>query len=108
MSYRYMRVVVFFDLPAVESDDKRAYQQFRNNLMKIGFEMIQYSVYSKICTNKQSADSCIGSVAQISPQKGSIRVLTLTEKQYSSMEVIIGGLTESEKNIKDRRLIIIE
>ena len=103
-----MRVVIFFDLPTICDSDKKEYQKFRNALLKNGFDMIQYSVYSKICTNKQSADLCVSNISKISPNKGSIRALILTEKQYSSMTVIIGGLTESEKNIKDRRFIIIE
>lgn len=108
MSYRFMRVIVFFDLPTTTKEDLRAYQKFRTNLLQIGFDMIQYSVYSKICTNKQSADSCILKVSNIAPNNGSIRAIIMTEKQYSSMTVIIGGITNSEKNIKDRRFILIE
>lgn len=103
-----MRVVVFFDLPTVQDSDKRAYNQFRNNLLKMGFSMIQYSVYSKICTNKQSSDTCVSNVQDIAPQNGSIRALVLTEKQYSNMTVIIGGHTSGETKIKDRRFIVIE
>lgn len=103
-----MRVVVFFDLPTIRDSDKRAYSQFRNNLLKMGFDMIQYSVYSKICTNKQSSDTCVSNLQAIAPQNGSIRALVLTEKQYSNMTIIIGGYTSGETKIKDRRFIVIE
>lgn len=100
-----MRVVVFFDLPTTEPEDKKEYTKFRNSLTKEGFSMVQYSVYSRICTNKDSADKYINKLHKISPNRGSVRALILTEKQYSNMFIICGGFTSSEESIKDRRLI---
>ena len=37
MSYRYMRIIVMFDLPVVTASDRRAYTQFRKYLIKNGF-----------------------------------------------------------------------
>lgn len=102
-----MRVVVFFDLPTVEADDKREYTRFRNSLLKEGFSMVQYSVYSRICPNKDAADKYINKLKKISPSRGSVRALTLTEKQYSNMFIICGGFSVHEETIKDRRLIYI-
>ena len=48
MSYRYMRVMVFFDLPTVTSANRRDYAQFRKYLVKSGFIMLQESVYCKL------------------------------------------------------------
>ena len=45
MSYRFMRVIVFFDLPVLTSDDRRAYRKFRKSMLKKGFIMLQESVY---------------------------------------------------------------
>lgn len=100
-----MRVVVFFDLPTIETEDRQEYAKFRKSLIKEGFSMVQYSVYSRICTNKDSADKYIHKLYKISPNRGSVRALILTEKQYSNMFVICGGFTVSEESIKDRRLI---
>lgn len=34
MSYRYMRMILMFDMPTDTSDDKKAYRQFRKFLLQ--------------------------------------------------------------------------
>ena len=51
MSYRFMRVIVFFDLPTLTTEDKRNYSKFRRFLIKNGFMMLQESVYAKLALN---------------------------------------------------------
>lgn len=46
-----MRVLVFFDLPVVKSEHRRAYARFRKFLLKNGFMMLQESVYCKLALN---------------------------------------------------------
>ena len=41
MSYRYMRVIVMFDLPVATASDRREYTHFRKYLIKNGFLMMQ-------------------------------------------------------------------
>ena len=45
--------------------------------------MLQYSVYSKLFSNRDSATKHIQILKTEIPQKGNIRILLLTEKQYS-------------------------
>lgn len=47
-----MRVILFFDLPAVEKEDVSNYNKFIKNIKKIGFYMLQYSVYTKFLINE--------------------------------------------------------
>ena len=44
MSYRFMRIIVFFDLPTETLEDKREYRKFRKMLIENGFVMMQESV----------------------------------------------------------------
>ena len=44
-----MRLIVFFDLPVVTKKDRKIYAQFRKFLIKDGYDMLQFSVYSRIC-----------------------------------------------------------
>ena len=37
MSYRYMRILVFFDLPTKTSKERNEYTRFRKYLIKSGF-----------------------------------------------------------------------
>ena len=39
--FRFMRMLVFFDLPTITGEEKRHYRQFRKLLIKNGFVMLQ-------------------------------------------------------------------
>lgn len=43
-----MRILVFFDLPVVKKKERKIYSQFRRFLLNDGYDMIQYSVYSRL------------------------------------------------------------
>lgn len=100
-----MRLILMFDLPMISDKDKNQYVQFRKFLIKNGFLMIQYSIYSKICTNHSQANIYIEKVRNNAPSQGYIRMMKVTEKQYTSMEVVIGGITNNEKKIGDKKYI---
>lgn len=51
MSYRYMRMLLMFDMPTDTAKERKAYRQFRRFILSEGFIMHQYSVYSKILLN---------------------------------------------------------
>ena len=55
MKYKIMRMICMFDLPVETEVEKRAYRTFRKNLIKEGFVMMQYSVYVRICPNREFA-----------------------------------------------------
>ena len=101
-----MRTIVFFDLPNVYAKDKRNYILFRKYLLNEGFIMMQESVYSKIVLNSQQSMLLIDRIRKKSPKKGLIQVLTITEKQYSQIEYIIG--TNNSKIIDNEdRLVVL-
>ena len=106
MSYRFMRSIVFFDLPTTTSADLKEYTRFRKFLLKSGFIMMQESVYSKISLNTTAANILLDNIKKNSPKDGLVQVLTVTEKQYSKMEMIIGG-KKSDVLDSDERLVII-
>lgn len=101
-----MRVIVFFDLPVVTGEERKAYIQFRRFLLKNGFMMVQESVYCKLALNGSAVNSIIDNVRKNSPDKGLIQILTITEKQYSKMDMIIGDL-KNEILDSDERLVIL-
>lgn len=88
-----MRILVFFDLPVVTASEKKAAAQFRKFLLKDGYHMIQWSVYSRICNGTDAIAMHESRLKQNLPKKGSIRLLTLTEKQYESIEILLGEKT---------------
>ena len=106
MSYRFMRVLVFFDLPVGTSEQRREYTKFRKFLLKNGFLMLQESVYCKLALNGTAVNAIIDNVHRNKPQEGLVQLLTVTEKQYSKMDIIIGEM-KSEVLDSDERLVIL-
>ena len=101
-----MRVLIFFDLPTETREDRRDYTRFRKFLIKSGYMMIQESVYSKLSLNSGQTEQIIEEVKKHRPQKGSVQILSITEKQYSKMEILSGNVDTDVLN-SDERLVII-
>ena len=106
MSYRYMRVIVMFDLPVLSSSQIREYNKFRKFLIKSGFLMMQESIYCKLALNATVVDGIVSNVKKNKPPQGLVQILTLTEKQYSKMDLIVGEV-KSEVLDSDERLVIL-
>ena len=88
--YRNMRILLLFDLPTIESYEKKEYTQFRKHLLKNGYTMIQFSVYVKCINTQLKVDKELKKLYQFVPTNGNIRMLTVTEKQYQNMVMILG------------------
>lgn len=106
MSYRYMRLIVMFDLPTLNATDMRNYREFRKFLIKNGFMMMQESVYTKIALNQSMANLITNRVRENKPPKGLVQMFIITEKQFSRMEILVGEVSD-EYITDDRRLIIL-
>jgi len=102
---RFMRIIIMFDLPTATTEDKREYLHFRTGLIKLGFDMLQYSVYSRITRNNDDARKYINKVKVILPPVGSVRVLQVTEKQYAGMIIMLGEKTPTENLLTTEDLI---
>lgn len=107
MDYKIMRMICMFDLPVQTDVEKRTYRIFRKNLMKEGFSMLQYSVYVRVCPSREYAKRLEMRIRKFIPSEGNIRLLCVTEKQYSDMVLLVGSRTATEKTIGTERLIIL-
>ena len=90
MSYRYMRLIVMFDLPTSDFIDMKNYRSFRKFLIRNGFMMMQESIYSKIAINQSVAKLIANKVRENKPPKGLVQMFIITEKQFSRMEILVG------------------
>lgn len=102
---RFMRVMVFFDLPVKSKKDRKAYTDFRRELIKAGFVMVQYSVYSRTVKNNDDAEKYERLIEKIVPDNGAVRMMTVTEKQYASIRILAGERLKSE-NLLDTKDIL--
>lgn len=106
MSYRFMRIIVFFDLPVETNEDKRNYRKFRNFLIKSGFIMMQESVYCRMALNQTVVNSILQTIRRNKPPSGLVQLLTITEKQFSKMEFVCGESTTDVIDTDERLLIL--
>lgn len=101
-----MRILVFFDLPVITVENRRAYTKFRKHLLKSGFMMLQESVYCKLALNGTAANAVVENIHKNKPDEGLVQVLVVTEKQYAKMEIIVGAV-QSEVLDSDERLVVL-
>lgn len=87
-----MRLILFFDLPVETSVNRRDYRNFVKEIKKLGFYMIQESVYVKLGIDLRSVQSSIEKIKRILPHKGNISVLTITEKQFTDIDILLGEM----------------
>jgi len=106
MSYRFMRVIVMFDLPTETSMDRRHYRWFRKYLIDDGFVMMQESIYTKICINMHAVRRVELNIKKNKPPKGLIQVMAVTERQFAGMQLIVGEL-ENKYIQNDARLVVL-
>lgn len=101
---KFMRVLIFFDLPVKTRDERRKATQFRKELLNDGFFMIQFSLYGRICNTIESAKMHEERIAKKVPKYGSVRSLIVTEKQYASMNILVGTPIKKDKKIETEQL----
>lgn len=101
-----MRVLVMFDLPTETAENRRNYTKFRKYLIKSGFMMMQQSVYVRLALNQTNAKGMIDSVKKNKPSEGLVQILTITEKQYSKMEIISGEYSNYTVDTDERLLML--
>lgn len=85
-----MWILVFFDLPTETKKDRKNYTTFRNNILKDGFGMFQFSIYIRHCSSKENAEVHIKRVKRILPEHGHVGILCITDKQFGDMEIFYG------------------
>lgn len=100
-----MRLVLFFDLPMVTKQERKIYTQFRKYLIKNGYMMMQFSVYCKIFPNREATINHISILRKQVPKNGQIRIMVVTEKQYSRIEIIVGGRSNQENIVSSESFI---
>lgn len=103
---RFMRMLVFFDLPVVTRAERRAYALFRRFLLNDGFDMIQFSVYGRVLSGRDADAKHTERVVANLPPDGSVRVLTVTEKQYARTRILVGRPTTQEARVSASQLVL--
>ncbi len=102
---RFMRIMVFFDLPVTDSEKRKEYMHFRSFLLKDGYDMLQFSVYSRLIAGTDMLDKHLIRLRKNLPPQGHIRCLTLTEKQFTKMVLLVGEKPQQEQKINEQQCL---
>lgn len=97
-----MWILVFFDLPTETKKERKAYTEFRKNLVKDGFSMFQFSIYVRHCASKENKDVHVKRIKNILPEKGHVGILSITDKQFGMMDIFYG----KKKEERDRKSVV--
>jgi len=97
---------VFFDLPVKTKAQRREATRFRSFLLNDGYHMIQYSVYARVCNGTDAVEKHRRRIKNNLPDNGSIRMLVITEKQYETIDILLGRLTEADDSFQCEQLSI--
>ncbi len=90
--YRAVWIFVMFDLPTDTKKARKDYTDFRKNLLKDGFSMLQYSVYARYCASEETADVHHKRVKGFLPADGEVRLVRITDKQFGRMQIFWGKM----------------
>ena len=85
-----MRMIVFFDLPVTEKPAQKAAAKFRNFLVKDGYLMIQFSVYSRVCNGYDA-----------------VKTHEKRLKQHESMQILLGEYVQSDIPVAYEQLTLL-
>jgi len=68
--------------------------------------MMQESVYVKLCLNNSVVESSVKNLRKNKPRQGLVQALTITERQFASIEYLVGEKV-TEYLDTDERLVIL-
>lgn len=88
--YRAVWLFAMFDLPVVEKKQRRAYTLFRKELLRLGFTMLQYSVYARYYQSEEASHPQRKHIEGLIPPGGRVRLMTVTDRQFAKMDVFYG------------------
>ena len=106
MSYRYMRMILMFDMPTETVEERKAYRKFRKFLLSEGFIITNFLFIVNCCLNNSANKAMIDRLQANNPKKGNITLLTVTEKQFARMIYLNGERDMSVAN-SDKRLVFL-
>ena len=101
-----MRMILMFDMPTETAEERKAYRKFRKFLLSEGFIMHQFSIYSRLLLNNSANKAMIERLQANNPKKGTITLLTVTEKQFARMIYLHGERDDSIAN-SDKRVVFL-
>jgi CRISPR-associated protein Cas2 len=100
-----MWMMVLFDLPVIEKDERKDATNFRNFLLDNGFSMVQYSIYTRVFSGSDACEKYYKMIEGHLPKKGKVDILTITDRQYETIRSYSNKDTIHRKKQFDQLLL---
>ncbi|MBI4326729.1 MAG: CRISPR-associated endonuclease Cas2 [Chloroflexi bacterium] len=97
-------LIAMFDLPVMTDKERKVATRFRKDLLDHGFLMIQFSVYARPCVSFEQVDKHLGIIEKMVPAAGNVRLLFITDEQWSKSVTVIGPNYDQGKHAKDPKV----
>lgn len=94
-----LRIIVLADMPETTRHERKVARVFREHLFKDGFSELQVGVFTRVADGRSNANLHARRLKESRPETGPVRVLTLTEKQFSDSELLAGDESPQELEI---------
>lgn len=104
--YKIMWIWTLFDLPVLTSAERQAATRFRNDLLDLGFQMAQFSVYLRHAYSKEKADVIAAKVGDLVPPSGHVQILFFTDRQYQLTQSFHGRSKSGPERKKPDQLTL--
>ena len=102
--YRMAWVMVFFDLPVGTPEERKAAANFRKDLVRDGYIMVQFSVYARPCGTAERAATHVRRLRSKIPEKGEVRGLLISDAQWGRMIVVRGQTRAAPEQMPQQML----
>lgn len=86
--YRMAWILVLFDLPVGTPDERRDASNFRKDLLKEGYIMVQFSVYARPCGTADRVETQVRRLKSYIPARGEVRGLLISDAQWGRMIIM--------------------
>lgn len=78
-----MWALVMFDLPVHSKTQRARASKFRNDLLDLGFQRVQLSVYTQYFPAGARSVPVVKAVKRQLPPEGEVRIVMITDNQWS-------------------------
>jgi CRISPR-associated protein Cas2 len=100
--YRMAWVVVMFDLPVGSPEERREATHFREDLIRDGYFMMQFSVYARPCGSSDKVETHMRRLKSKIPSRGEVRSLIITDAQWGRMLVVRGEKKQHPEDMPEQ------
>lgn len=101
-----MRLIVILS-PTGKWGTKKEYTCLRQFLYKDGYLRIAPEVFVRVVQNRKAAEKHYRRIKKYAPKTGTVRMIRLTEKQYSNIYMVAGEQDYQEKTVGNNVHIIL-